>query len=423
MQSTFEIYSKIKQRLSGTTYNGIELCGPCSAIIANSLYSKKSTRKKLKSAFKLMWREPKHSNKDEFVGDILTWNSIRPDHKKNAEELCERLNDGTEQFRLVRVPDISEDYQTSFSLKSFRQALKITISANIKPKYFFIVLSAVTYTIRYYDSLYKHSLLKNVSKLIAYNSSNIPECFIVSACNYYNVPTYSLQHSLYQDYPQAPPLDVINYENVTAKNLLVWSEFCRKQIANFYKKQQRTFHFNMIIAGHLKNQPQIFCRTVELKPAKILCLLPRDEIESSVALLKLLRNLGTDQDILVRLHPVTPKDKIFQGPLPPNFYLDTNQLLTTTLQNHNIVIALGFNTTSLFEALLFDIPCALFSAPDSTFMIPELPSFSTPEQLIPILEHPQPTPEVAKYILGAHISQYSEIVRSQDPMEQKKCRP
>lgn len=413
MQSTFDTYSKIKQQLSGLTYKGIDLCGPSSAVLANLLYSKKSKRRTNRDAFKLIWRKPKHSNREELKGSILTWNTRRPDHKQSAEDIYKTINTTTMSFRLVRIPDLTEDCKRSLNPKPLWKAFLLTRSTGVERKYFLYTLSAITYSVRYYDSLKKYNIPGKISKLIAYNSSNIPECFIVAACNKEGIPTYSLQHGIYQDYKASPPLDVINYENVTARTLLVWSDFCHQQITNFYKRSQRPINFDMIIAGYLKpiHKNQNFS-TSKTKIQSIICLLPRDEIASSRILLEVLCSLNQGYQIIVRPHPISQKEKILPDPLPNNFIIDTAKTLDITLTENNIVLAVGFNTTSLFDTLLSDIPCALFNTPDSNFTIPELPNFSSTEELKTVLKNPEPTTKVANYILGANISRYAAIAGS-----------
>ncbi|MEH6492219.1 hypothetical protein [Halopseudomonas sp.] len=411
MQSKFKTYSDIKKKLSGLTYKGVDICGPASAILANIIFSKKSDRKKYRGAIKLLWRKPKHTYKNELTGHILTWNNPRIDHKKNAEQITKRISSPKAKFRLVHIPDIQADYKNGTSLKILFEALKITRSTQVEKKHFLYVLAAVTYTIRQYETLIKHKIPEQIKTLIAYNSSNIPECFLTTLCRSYKIPTFSIQHALYQSYKNEVPLDVINYENVTAETLLVWSTFCKNQILEFYDRENRTPNFKMPIAGYLKKiKPLAYPSTTNTNHSHILCLLPRDETSSSISLLEILKTADTSQRFIIRLHPISDKEKIIPGTLPGNFIIDTSDSIDTTLESNKISLAVGFNSTSIFDVLLYDIPCAIYDAPDCTLKPPGIPTFKTLQELRIILSEKHSGLAAADYILGATISKYTEIV-------------
>lgn len=53
---------------------------------------------------------------------------------------------------------------------------------------------------RYFESVERRDLTSGIERLIAYNSSNVPECFLTTACKRNGIQTFSLQHGLYYDY-------------------------------------------------------------------------------------------------------------------------------------------------------------------------------------------------------------------------------
>jgi len=413
LQSTFDIYTTLKKKLSGLSYHNVDLCLPAAAIVANLLFRNTSERRKKRSARKLLWREPKLTNANALSGQVISWNLERADHKKNVHELHTHLSSADEKWTLVHIADITKDYRKAVRPKHLWRALLMTFSIQAERQHFIFVWAALVYTMKYLDALERKGIPSSITKLVSYNSSNIPECFLVAACNSHAVPTFSVQHSLYQDYYATPPLDVINYENVVAKSLLVWSEFCRGQIIAFYERNGRTPNFEMPVTGYLNFSPRRgSLKQPNAEPKTILCLLPRDEIDSSILLMKILLDMDEQHQILVRFHPVASRDKILPAPLPANFAIDQEPLLSTTLSKRDISVAVGFNTTSLFDALLFDIPCALFSAPDGTYHINNFPCFETREELERFIKTPRLTRDIADYVLGAHISRYSEILNS-----------
>jgi hypothetical protein len=417
LHSTFEIYAGLKTKLSGLTYHNVDLCSPAAAIIANLLFRDASDRKKKRSARKLLWREPRLSNAETFNGKVISWNNERADHKRNVQSLHSHLCSAGEGWTMAHISEITKDYRNALRPKHLWRALSMTFSIQVKRQHFLFVWAALAYTMKYLDALERKGIPSRITKLVSYNSSNIPECFLVAACNSHGISTFSVQHSLYQDYKADPPLDVINYENVVAQNLLVWSEFCRSQIITFHERIDRTPSFSMPVAGYLNfSALREGPRLPNTENCKILCLLPRDEIASSLLLLNILRKLDQHHEIIIRFHPVAPRDKILPAPIPANFSVDKEPLLSATLSNRNISLAVGFNTTGLFDALLYDIPCALFSAPDATYQIDNFPCFGSQEELERFIETPRFSREVADYVLGAHIMRYSEIIDSHNPV-------
>lgn len=405
----FTTYSHIKQKLAGMKYKGYDLCKPSAAIIANYLYNPKPTRKKLRDTLKLLWIKPLHSNKKELTGNILAWHTTRSDHKNNAEHICRSLSHSTPPFKMVRIPKITKDYKRTCGINAIWEAWKIIKTARIEKKYLPYVLPALTYSIRYYDSAEEIKITKDIKTLVSYNSSNIPECFLTSACNRDGIKTFSLQHGLYFDFLNTPPLAIINHENVTAKVLLTWSSFCKEQIEQFHQRHTRPIDFEIYIAGYLKGKPKII-KQQSLRHRMILCLLPHECVAASINLLKLLHNLHESHEVTVRIHPLSRSDKLLLSSIPPSFKLDSHELLEESINANQYRLAVGFNTTSLFDTLLFGIPCALFETPESTFRIKHLPNFSNEVQLRNILRTATPTPDIANHLLGSDTFLYQKLI-------------
>ena len=408
--SPFTEYSAIKRKLQGLTYKGYDLCKPAAAIIANHLYDDKPLLRKWRKALRLIWLEPRHSNRDNLQGHVLAWNTPRTDHKLNAERVALAIDGSAHHWHMVHVPDITKDCRRTGRLDMPWRALRLTLASRVGAAHFLYTLAALTYTLRYFASVERLGLVQGIERLIAYNSSNIPECFLTSACKRNGIRTFSLQHGLYHDYLTTPPLAVINYENVTADALLVWSEFCKMQIEAFFQREGRVADFSMPLAGYLKPVPPERIPATAQPRQRVLCLLPRGGVESSIRLVKLLGQLSAHCDVLLRPHPALRKNKVFLEAVPSSLEMDENPLLETTLGEREVSLAVGFNTTSLFDTLLMQVPCALYQTPQTTFDAPQLPHFADADQLLALLEQARPRADVAAQILGAGIFRYAEIV-------------
>lgn len=408
--STFATYLALKEQLGRLIYRGYDLCKPSAAILANYLYDSKSAQRKWRKAFKLLWIEPRHSNRHELKGRLLAWNTPRADHKQNAEHLAAVLDTPEQPLRLVHVPDINKDCRRALSLKAPWRALRLTLARQIGPRHFLYTLAALTYSIRYFDSVERDGLTRDITTLVAYNSSNMPECFLTTACRRQGVPTFSLQHGLYYDYLTPPPIAIINYENVTADALLVWSDFCREQIQTFHQRHNRALDFDMPVAGYPKPLPEPGRDRNSGDQKRILCLLPRTGLETSIRLVTMLGALPDHYRVLLRPHPSLRKNKAFLQSVPATLEIDENPLLQTTLAGQDFRLAVGFNTTSLFDTLLFNVPCAIYQTPQTSFQAPGLPHFADGRQLLQLLEEVPPNRHIAEQVLGAGIFRYAEII-------------
>lgn len=405
----FATYSRVKQQLIGMEYKGYDLCKPSAAIIANHLYIPASRTKKIRDILKLLWIKPRHSNKEELSGNILAWHTSRSDHKSNAEHICVSLAGSTPPFKMVKLPKLNRDYKRAWSINTIWAAWAVARRAQIKKLDLIYVLPALTYSMRYYDSAVENGITKNIKTLVSYNSSNIPECFLTSACNRDGIRTFSLQHGLYFDFLTPPPLAIINHENVTAKVLLAWSNFCKEQIEQFYQKHATPIDFEICVAGYIKRTPRVPIQH-SFTHRTILCLLPYECVAASATLLELLFQLPDHYDVVVRTHPLSRDDSALLSSIPASFKLDTHELLSESIIANQYRLAVGFNTTSLFDTLLFGVPCALFDTPESMFKTSDLPSFSNNEELMTILATATPAPDIANRLLGSDTFLYKEFI-------------
>ncbi|MBA1273554.1 hypothetical protein [Stutzerimonas azotifigens] len=415
----YDVYARIKKRLQGERYGIYELSKPIAAILANILYDKRTNRKKLKRARKLLLSTPRYTMAADLVGNVFTWTVERDDHRRSAEDI-QRISEYQEQrFHFVRIPNLSEDTYKKLDISALWFAARIAWRSRETPINRFFVFCAASYAIKHFKAIDEKGLTKKITRLVAYNSSNAPECFLTTACRAHGVATFSLQHGFYYDHGQKPPLAVINYENVTAQYLLIWSEFCREQISAFHHRQGIDMEFEMLTAGYLKHgtarpTPAVAAEA-SVRP-HLLCLLPgpKDE-QGCVELLELLSELPEDYRITVRMHPFMRESKRLLDVLPRQATLDEDSYLADTLSAQRFTAAVGFNTTSLFETLIVQVPCAIFLASTNSFRTPEIPEFQTAEELIDLLDNPTSSAALGDYLLGSETFRYPEIIGAPIP--------
>lgn len=416
----YELYASIKKELKDERYGRYDLCRPVAAILANLLYDKRPPRKKIKRARKLLLLTPKYSAATDISGNVFTWSVERDDHKRSAEDIQRISTYQNQSFQFVRIPDITEDAHKQIDLAALWLAARVAWRSKQSLTNKFYVFCAATYAIKHFKIIEEKGLTKRINRLVTYNSSNIPECFLAAACRAESgIETFSLQHGFYYAHSERPPLSVINYENVTAHYLLVWSEFCREQIAAFHDLHGLSKDFEMLTAGYLKYgtaRPMPPAEQQASRPPHILCLLPgpKDE-QGCVELLELLCNLPAGYAITVRMHPFMRDSKRLLDVLPAQATLDEGPYLADTLSSQHFTAAVGFNTTSLFETLIVQVPCAVFLASTNSFRNPDIPEFRTVEELVAILGQPHSPAALGDYLLGSETFRYPELIAAPDP--------
>lgn len=409
----YSLYAQTKEKLRMATYGGYNLCNPTAAVLAHLLFDKRSTRKKIRSAIKLIRLTPRYSNHDQLKGDAYIWHCDREDQTKRALGIGSRLS-GQCYRNTSYMPAIKEDATKSLDWRAMYAAWRITRHCSLPLRLQLYVFSALCHTIKHFRAIDRLQIPQKLTSLVSYNSANIPECFLVTACRHHGLPTYSLQHGLYHRYRGEQPIDIINYENVTASTLLVWSEFCRAEIAAFHRDLGRAPDYEIQVAGYIDPLETQKSSQSPAGPEKhILCVLPgKRYVDDSIGLLHLLASLAPRYRLTVRLHPLLVGDATLMAALPSSASLDDSPTLAHALRAEHYDLAVGFNTTSLFEATLFGVPCALYRANSLNLMTDGLPSFSDADELAQLADVPIDTRELADYILGAFCFRYTEIINA-----------
>lgn len=418
----YDLYASIKKELRNERYGHHDLCRPIAAILANILYDKRPTRKKIKRARKLLLLTPRYSAAADLRGNVFTWSVARDDHKRSAGDIQRVSTYQKQPFKFVRIPDITEDAYKTIDLAALWSAARLALRSKQRLVEKFYLFCAATYAIKHFKVLEKKELTKRISRLVSYNSSNIPECFLATACRTEGgIATFSLQHGFYYAHRESPPLSVINYENVTAQYLLAWSDFCREQISAFHELHSIARDFEMLTAGYLKfgtARPRPPVKQAARSQPHIICLLPgpKDE-QGCVELLEVLCELPANYSITVRMHPFMRESKRLLNVLPSQATLDESPYLADTLSTQYFTAAVGFNTTSLFETLLVHIPCAVFLASSNSFRTPQIPEFRTAEELIKLLAKANSPAALGDYLLGSETFRYPELISAPDPSD------
>lgn len=210
-------------------------------------------------------------------------------------------------------------------------------------------------------------------KYFALNSSYLFESFLTYYFRKRKVKTFSFSHALYYKYKNEIPFDVINYENICAENLLCWGDHSIDEIKNEIPsgvnliKDSYPYDFSVKEGRLLSN--------------KILIILPRDiymnEIVDLLNIIKLSKN-----SYIIRPHPslYSQIKKIISN--ISNMELDRNEELNETLSSAKYSYCLGFNSTALLEAALYEQKIVQYISGNDEFIISSVDKFSSLNEYI-----------------------------------------
>ena len=207
---------------------------------------------------------------------------------------------------------------------------------------------------------------------IAFNSSYLFESFL---CFYFKKrgrKTQSIQHGMYFNYLNDAPLDVINYENICADELLCWGEYSRKQI---YK------HVHPSVKINVSGYPRIVSHeTNQKKINKILVLLPREIYLNEIKdLLHILESIN--EKIIIRPHPTIIQFIEKYASKKKNVEINTETDLLGIFKKYTYKACIGFNSSSLFEAMIYRQNIIRYNSTNNEFDLAEMPSFNNKGEL------------------------------------------
>lgn len=344
--NSYSRYQSIKEQCQ-VLYSGIELKFCLAWRIIFHAYAFQSIKKTSVSFF---FKQCRYSNVYKDLDTLFAKEKVVLSHAKQSRKdyysLVENaskiiLNSETFNYSVVRkkhndlllIMTTFLESLVSFRREfSFKQILTWTlITLEVKRK------------IRYLDSISNNI---EISAFIAFNSSIQDDAILCCFLNKKNIPTFTMQHGHYLTYKD-PPLDIINYENLTANKLLCWGRSTKENLKEFGIDSSR-----LMIFGNTKYLHNEFKKLNKPKFQKVLVLLGRYiHHDSNMSLLKLLNEISaqSNESFYLKLHP----SLIDQG--LSHFYNDF--YIIDTLDFGSFDTAISNNTSAYFDARLNGLLC------------------------------------------------------------------
>ncbi|WP_332396273.1 polysialyltransferase family glycosyltransferase [Vibrio metschnikovii] len=364
--SNYYRYKSIKASLEAISYKGIPIKKICAPIIARGLW------KGLDSIYKFAFYAIDFCSTEKEFNTLLTYTcGNRSDHMKKVNMY--RAKKGIDEHscieirRIVKLNLVMMVREIFYSRAIYKEVdtEKFNVTERI------IMFLSILYSIRQIDYFIRLGI--KCDKYIAYNSSDLEEAALCEYFNNLSVTTFGLQHGMYFEYKENIPMDVVNYENISAKNITLWGDYSLFQIKKYLDEDVK-FNVSYDFAS------EIGCSYKE--KSSILVLLPRSiYIEQIYNLLNIITHLK-DEKIIFKLHPSLMKNENLLKEI--NGISNSNIIeheLETILSESKYKVVISFNSTVLFESILYNQNTLMYESNNNEVSFPDNLTFSTCNEL------------------------------------------
>lgn len=375
----FRLYKKIKNKFQFLKYNDYPLDRVLGSYIALNVYGGG-----WKYLFKVFFSNVSINIKNDKV--LITYSTERSDYKdlmkgyfpdSNYQSL---VDDNRVSIYSIILKNMFSVIHSIFLCFLYLVKNRALFKFNVKE---FLLISFSIRVINYLEC-------KNIEcdKYIAFNSSYKLESFLSFYFKKRGIPTYTLQHGMYFDYPENNiPKDVINYENICADNIFCWGEFSLKVINKFKPRETK-----VILVGNPLVQPARKDKCANSD--KVYVLLPRALYLKEA--IKLLSILPDKFGYIIRPHPSMKNDVISFIRDKKNMEIDTYTSAYKLLQSVSFKAVIAFNSTMVFLAI-HENQRVFYYADNSEINLEGFNTFDSEENLIDLFEHHHPLSDRRSY--------------------------
>lgn len=360
VNSNYNQYKQLKNALVGLEYKGYPLDRVLGSYLAT--FTWRTGLSKLKYLIRLFFKKNYIRLPENTLPNtkLYTYSIKRDDYLELIDAYISK-----QKHANTRVIEIEECWSSIVDCYSFLVKTPIAFSLARKTKTNSILEKIILFLFTLFllktvDFLEKEDCI--IDEYFAFNSSYLYESFLSFYFRNRSIKNNSLQHGMYFKYNNQIPMDIINYENVCAENLLCWGDYSREQINSYLYSDVKPMVF-----GYPKKIDDV----TEKKEINLFYVfLPREiYLKESLELISFLANTGNEY--LIRPHPsirelVTPVIKKYD-----NFKLDDSSSLVGNLQNFNYLACIGFNSTAIFEAILYGQKIMQYLSENDEFIMPD----------------------------------------------------
>ncbi|TMN92348.1 hypothetical protein CWB72_05545 [Pseudoalteromonas phenolica] len=372
MLSKYEKYKLTKEKISKILffekYIAVDDSILVSKMAAPALARLVWGKSKLTNAFKILFKMPHFSSEKREFNFLVTYSfKNRKDHADKLKKFLREENiDNSEcVFLRSRLPKNYKEFYLIIS--SLLKSLYVCLNNNIVDMKVIISLAYAIKSYKYYSSLDIKA-----SNYIAYNSADMDETILTIVMNE-KANTYGLQHGIMCKFNNTVPIDIINYENFSAANAILWGDFTLAEIKSYLPencKIIKKYHFG---ETYTHSRPD---------KREILVLLPRLQyLVNCIQLLEVISSIS-EEDFLIRRHPsLEGKNELMKIVNSKSNIKFTNEPSNELMKNSTFKCCISFNSTSLFEALYFGQTPLQYISGNDEFIVDLIKNFSNEAEL------------------------------------------
>lgn len=380
----YQRYKELKLLLAGKMVADLPLDRMSAWFIADMVYRlpERSLLGRLLTYLKFMFFMPKLKGSKFKSRSLFGWSQNRVDYAMLAQSYKNKLG---WEFEDICLSATENGWHFKFDIKAAVRSIKVLWKLeNVDLKDRIIIGFAVYASVSYMHYVFSKIDLKGVQNYLSSNSSFAYEAVFTLILNKREVKTYSIQHGMYFEYKNDTPYDVVNYENITASIMLVWGAFSAEQI-----KRHIPNGVEVEVFGHPAYIGRGFRNSFDSNSNLFLVGLPRVMYKDEVA--QLIRLLASDRlktfSFKLRLHPAFDR-RAFQKSISgiDNVELSDEKTFEGEFRSSNYLGFIGFNSTVMFEALLYNIPVLQYKSGNDEFDNVGFIEFDEVQQLLGSVE-------------------------------------
>lgn len=330
---------------------------------------------------------PRFKDASGISDSLLVWSIDREDYKTLTSAYKEKLGWSFDNLKISGF----NGYKPAIKLTTYLYFISIIpklVKNGSSLKELSIILYSVIHSINSYNELKSLPNLATYEKIIAFNSSFHYESLLILLCRQREKTTFSLQHGMYLKFSNSPPFDMITMYYCHAHYLLAWGKFTADQLSDHLQPFTQ-----IIVTGHPIYSGIERTRYKKLViNKKILVLLPRNTYAAEV---RELISILTDRNfrnyrLTIRPHPSIKSRVQEQIRQLENAVVSENSTLIQDL-NKEWECIIGFNSTSLFESLLYGNTVLQYQSGNDEFESVGFTEFSDKASLTTILQNLEKT--------------------------------
>lgn len=380
----FKKYKNLKTALEGYDIYGIPLDKLAGFFIASIVYNADKNKQldffvKLKNSIRFFFFIPKIKKISTDNACLFGWGTVREDYTRLSNAYKKEMGC---DFDSICLSAALNGFKFYFNFYAFFFALFVTFKINkIKIKDRIVVFKSIYASVSFLNFMKNNFRFDNVKKYLSFNSSNKYESVFTLYLRYFfsNVETYSMQHGMYFNYQNEIPLDVINFENVMANNILVWGEFTAEQIKDHLYEDVKV----KIFGNPLYQDKEILTNSYNPSSNNILVCLPRVIYQKEIFdLVELIKSQKFNSfSFFLRPHPSFDK-RILSAMISKvsNIKISSDKSMKEEF-NISLKAVIGFNSTSLFESIFYGVPVLQFVSGNDEFLNAGFFEFTNEKQL------------------------------------------